>query len=149
MSLERAVRTSGRGRASRWSHALLSRSRHIPLRVKLVLLTCALVTGALISTGFAATNLLRHSLMNRVDSQLISASHLITPELPRRAGRGPGTGTGATPPASEGAPTATAGTASSTPCASTESTDTTTETRPRLPSPYRVRTRDTAGTPPG
>src|SRR5665213_2873766 len=93
MSLERAVRTSGRGRASRWSHALLSRSRHIPLRVKLVLLTCALVTGALISTGFAATNLLRHSLVNRVDNQLVSASQLISTDFGRRGQgfRGPGT----------------------------------------------------------
>jgi two-component system OmpR family sensor kinase len=62
-----------------------------------VLLTCALVTGALIATGFVATNLLRHSLMDRVDSQLTSASHLIsTSDFARgfRGGRAPGTGAG-------------------------------------------------------
>ena len=60
---------------NRWWRSLRTRARHVPLRIRLVLLTCVLVTGALISTGFAATNLLRHSLMNRVDSQLTSASH--------------------------------------------------------------------------
>ena len=72
----------------------------MPLRIRLVLLTCVLVTGALISTGFAATNLLRHSLMNRVDSQLTSASHQITSsDFARgfRGGRGPGPGLGAAP----------------------------------------------------
>ena len=70
----------------------------MPLRIRLVLLTCVLVTGALISTGFAATNLLRHSLMNRVDSQLTSASHLITSSDVARGFRGsrvPGAGLGA------------------------------------------------------
>jgi two-component system OmpR family sensor kinase len=73
--------------------SLTARARRVPLRIRLVLLTCALVTGALISTGFAATNLLRHSLMDRVDSQLTSASHQIsTSDFARgfRGGRAPG-----------------------------------------------------------
>jgi two-component system OmpR family sensor kinase len=82
---------------NRWWHSLTARARQVPLRIRLVLLTCALVTGALISTGFAATNLLRHSLMDRVDSQLTSASHLInTSDFARgfRGGRAPGAGLG-------------------------------------------------------
>jgi two-component system OmpR family sensor kinase len=77
----------------RWWRSLTARARRVPLRIRLVLLTCALVTGALISTGFAATNLLRHSLMDRVDSQLTSASHQIsTSDFARgfRGGRAPG-----------------------------------------------------------
>jgi two-component system, OmpR family, sensor kinase len=143
MNTERSDPPGPPGRAGRWGQAVLSRTRHIPLRVKLVLLTCALVTGALISTGFAATNLLRHSLMNRVDSQLTSASHQITQEVPRRPGggrgfigNGAGSAAGAPPP-------------SGSSCASTNSTETATETRPRLPSPYWVRTSDNAGTPTG
>jgi len=72
----------------------------VPLRIRLVLLTCVLVTGALISTGFAATNLLRHSLMNRVDSQLTSASHEISSsDFARgfRGLRGPGASPGGPP----------------------------------------------------
>jgi two-component system, OmpR family, sensor kinase len=81
----------------RWWRSLTARARQVPLRIRLVLLTCALVTGALISTGFAATNLLRHSLMDRVDSQLTSASHEIsTSDAARgfRGGRAPGAGVG-------------------------------------------------------
>ena len=107
---------------NRWWQSVRTRARHVPLRIRLVLLTCVLVTGALISTGFAATNLLRHSLMNRVDSQLTSASHTITTsEVARgfRGGRVPGTGLGVPPaPGSagtttgdEGAPNAAAPTA--------------------------------------
>ena len=81
------------GRVVGWRRALAARSRRVPLRVRLVLLTCVLVTGALISTGFAATNLLRHSLVNRVDNQLVSASQLISTDFGRRGQgfRGPGT----------------------------------------------------------
>ena len=81
----------------RWWRSLTARARQVPLRLRLVFLTCALVTGALISTGFAATNLLRHSLMNRVDSQLTSASHQITSSEVARGFRGariPGAGLG-------------------------------------------------------
>jgi two-component system, OmpR family, sensor kinase len=88
---------------NRWRQSLRTRARQIPLRIRLVLLTCALVTGALIATGFVATNLLRHSLINRVDSQLTSASHLITTsDFARgfRGGRAPGGGPAA-PPAPE------------------------------------------------
>ncbi len=88
---------------SRWWRSLRTRARRVPLRIRLVLLTCVLVTGALISTGFAATNLLRHSLMNRVDSQLTSASHEITSSDFARGFRGlhgPGAGPGG-PPTSE------------------------------------------------
>jgi two-component system, OmpR family, sensor kinase len=83
---------------NRWWRSLTARARQVPLRIRLVLLTCALVTGALISTGFAATNLLRHSLMDRVDSQLTSASQQITSsDFVRgfRGGRAPGAGLGA------------------------------------------------------
>lgn len=85
---------------NRWWRSLTARARRVPLRIRLVLLTCALVTGALISTGFVATNLLRHSLVNRVDSQLTSASHLIaTSDVARgfRGSRVPGGGLGAPP----------------------------------------------------
>ena len=88
---------------SRWWRSLRTRARRVPLRIRLVLLTCVLVTGALISTGFAATNLLRHSLMNRVDGQLTSASHEISSsDFARgfRGLRGPGAGLGG-PPTSE------------------------------------------------
>ncbi len=90
----------------RWQ-SLRTRARHVPLRIRLVFLTCVLVTGALISTGFVATNLLRHSLMNRVDSQLTSASHTITTSEVARGFRGarvPGAGLGA-PPAPGGGST--------------------------------------------
>jgi two-component system, OmpR family, sensor kinase len=95
---------------NRWWRSLTARARQVPLRIRLVLLTCALVTGALISTGFAATNLLRHSLMDRVDSQLTSASHQITTsDFARgfRGGRPPGTGLGTpgAPGTTTGAPT--------------------------------------------
>jgi len=132
-----------------WLRSLLTRSRQMPLRVKLVLLTCALVTGALISTGFAATNLLRHSLMNRVDSQLSSASHTLNDEVPRRLGglRGQppvaGSATSGTP--DDGAPAA----SPPNPCAATNATDTTTQTRPRLPSEYFFQTNDATGLPTG
>ena len=82
---------------NRWWRSLRTRARRVPLRIRLVLLTCVLVTGALIATGFVATNLLRHSLINRVDSQLTSASHLITTSDYARGFRGPrapGTGSG-------------------------------------------------------
>ena len=133
----------------RWGRAIASRSRQVPLRVRLVLLTCALVTGALISTGFAATDLLRNSLMNRVDSQLISASHQLTDEVPRRLGgsRGPavpGSGT----PAASGQPDGTPpGGAAPASCATSNTTDTTTDARPRLPSPYYFQTSDNTGKP--
>ena len=67
-----AARPPGAGRP--WWRRVVHRSRHMPLRLKLVLLMCAVVSGALVSTGFAATTLLRHSLMNRVDSQLTTES---------------------------------------------------------------------------
>ena len=137
--------------------SLVTWSRHMPLRVKLVLLTCALVTGALISTGFAATNLLRHSLMNRVDSQLTSASHQLTPEISGHipGSRGPGAfpGSGA-PIAGDSAPSdgtadpgsgATGGAASDASCASTGSTAATAATRRGLPSDYSVQTSDITG----
>jgi two-component system OmpR family sensor kinase len=83
---------------NRWWRSLTARARQVPLRIRLVLITCALVTGALISTGFAATNLLRHSLMDRVDSQLTSASHEISASDVARGFRGggrvPGAGVG-------------------------------------------------------
>lgn len=95
----------------RWWRSLTTRARRVPLRIRLVLLTCALVTGALISTGFVATNLLRHSLMNRVDTQLTSASHLITTSDVARGFRGggriPGSGLGG--PGAPGAPGTTTG----------------------------------------
>ncbi|HEY0869461.1 MAG TPA: HAMP domain-containing sensor histidine kinase [Acidothermaceae bacterium] len=140
----------------RWGRAIAARSRQVPLRVRLVLLTCALVTGALISTGFAATDLLRNSLMNRVDSQLISASHQLTDEVPRRLGgsRGPtAPGAGATVPAIPAVGGQADGDApgGSAPvsCAATNTTDSTTDTRPRLPSPYYFQTSDNAGNPTG
>jgi two-component system OmpR family sensor kinase len=92
----------------RWWRSLSARARQVPLRIRLVLITCALVTGALISTGFAATHLLRHSLMDRVDSQLTSASHQIsTSDYARgfRGPRGPGAATGT--PGATGAATGT------------------------------------------
>jgi len=65
-----------------------------------------LVTGALIATGFVATNLLRHSLINRVDGQLTSASHLITTSDYARGFRGPrAPGSGAGGPGSTGTTT--------------------------------------------
>jgi two-component system OmpR family sensor kinase len=137
-----------------WLRSLLTRTRHMPLRVKLVLLTCALVTGALISTGFAATSLLRHSLMNRVDSQLSSASHTLNEEVPRRLGglRGQppvsGTPTGGTP--ANGTPdNAAAAGSPPNPCTASNSTDTSTQTRPRLPSEYFFQTSDATGLPTG
>jgi len=145
----------------KWLRSLVSRSRHIPLRVKLVLLTCALVTGALISTGFAATDLLRHSLMNRVDTQLTSASQQITPEIsghiPGSRGPGafpgsgaPGAGTDGAPPdgtagAVSGATGDSAGGTSNASCASTVSAASTTATRRGLPSDYSVQTSDLTG----
>jgi two-component system OmpR family sensor kinase len=136
--------------AARWGRALASRSRQVPLRVRLVLLTCALVTGALISTGFAATDLLRNSLMNRVDSQLISASHTLTDEVPRRLGgsRGPAA-PGSAVPAVGGQPDGGAPGDTPASCATSNTTASTTDTRPRLPSPYYVQTSDTAGNPTG
>jgi two-component system OmpR family sensor kinase len=93
----------------RWWRSLTARARRVPLRIRLVILTCALVTGALISTGFAATSLLRHSLMDRVDSQLISASHEISASDVARGfrggGRAPGAGLGT--PGSTGTTTGT------------------------------------------
>jgi two-component system, OmpR family, sensor kinase len=62
------------GASGPWWRKVIHRSRHMPLRLKLVLLMCAVVSGALVSTGFAATTLLRHSLINRVDSQLTTES---------------------------------------------------------------------------
>ncbi|HEY0487507.1 MAG TPA: HAMP domain-containing sensor histidine kinase [Mycobacteriales bacterium] len=50
--------------------ALLDLPRRIPLRVKLVAITVVLVTAALGVTAFAATTLLRTSMLQRVDSQL-------------------------------------------------------------------------------
>ena len=96
------------GRLVHWWRAMAARTRRVPLRIRLVLLTCALVTGALISTGFAATNLLRHSLINRVDNQLVSASQQISNDFGRRGPgfRGSGTvtlGNGSTPGAAPGA----------------------------------------------
>ena len=65
-----------------------------------------LVTGALIATGFVATNLLRHYLINRVDGQLTSASHLITTSDYARGFRGPrAPGSGAGGPGSTGTTT--------------------------------------------
>jgi signal transduction histidine kinase len=140
------------GRLRRWWHSLINRSHQVPLRIRLVLLTCALVTGALISTGFAATDLLRNSLMNRVDSQLISASHQLTDEVPRRLGgpRGP-TAPGSAVPAVGGQPDGAPPSGSSpASCATTNTTtDSTTDTRPRLPSPYYFQTSDNAGNPTG
>ena len=96
---------------NRWRRSLTTRARQVPLRIRLVALTCALVTGALISTGFAATSLLRHSLMDRVDSQLTSASHEISTSDFARGFRGrapgaaPGTGAaGTTTGATTGTP---------------------------------------------
>jgi signal transduction histidine kinase len=141
----------------RWGRAIASRSRQVPLRVRLVLLTCALVTGALISTGFAATDLLRNSLMNRVDSQLISASQQLTDQVPRRLGgsRGPAA-PGSTTPAAGGQPDgdapggSTPGGSTPASCATSNTTaSTTTDTRPRLPSPYYFQTSDNAGNPTG
>jgi len=93
---------------NRWWRSVRTRARRVPLRIRLVFLTCVLVTGALIATGFVATNLLRHSLINRVDGQLTSASHLITtsdyargfrgPRAPGSGAGGPGTTTGAGAP---------------------------------------------------
>jgi two-component system, OmpR family, sensor kinase len=160
---------AGGGRLPRWWRSLVARSHQVPLRIRLVLLTCALVTGALISTGFAATDLLRHSLMNRVDSQLTSASHEITDNLdfvgrgrggraPGTGGTGPGTTTGVAAPgsgtASPGAPGAIAppageGTAAPPPaCPTTGTTNETTASRlqPRLPSDYWVQFNNVAGT---
>jgi two-component system, OmpR family, sensor kinase len=141
----------------RW-RALTARPRHIPLRVKLVLLMCALVTGALTSTGFAATTLLRHSLMNRVDEQLTTASHQIADEVARHA---PGSRFGAggalpgTTQPNSGTPIAAPD--SSTPanppadpvlppsCAGVRTNDQTAETR--LPSDYFVQVSDSTGVP--
>jgi two-component system, OmpR family, sensor kinase len=86
----------------RWRRAIAARSRRVPLRIRLVLLTCVLSTGALVATGFAATNLLQHSLINRVDNQLLAGSPQISSNFGRRGAgfRGPGTvqlGTGTTP----------------------------------------------------
>jgi two-component system OmpR family sensor kinase len=146
----------------RW-RALVARSRHVPLRVKLVLLMCALVTGALISTGFAATTLLRHSLMNRVDDQLTTASRTIADEVARHGPGGrfdPGGSLPGTTAPNSGTPTAgtpIAAPDSSTPekppadavlppsCAGIRTTDQTTETR--LPSDYFVQVSDLAGVP--
>ncbi|HEY3925957.1 MAG TPA: HAMP domain-containing sensor histidine kinase [Acidothermaceae bacterium] len=138
-------------RVPKWVRAVATRSRHVPLRVRLVLLTCALVTGALISTGFAATDLLRNSLMNRVDSQLVSASQTLTNEVPRRLGgsRGPAV-PGGTAPAANGEPGGAPLTGeSAAACATTNTAASATDTRPRLPSPYYVQTSDTAGNPTG
>jgi two-component system OmpR family sensor kinase len=133
-----------------------------------VLLTCALVTGALVATGFAATDLLRHSLVNRVDSQLVAASQLINQQ--RRTfglrGEGPTGQAPGTVPDAVGAPGATgAGTgnpevpakASAKTCSAVGTTgvgtsasaDGTLGTRPRLPSDYWEQTSDAAGTPTG
>jgi len=164
------------GRLGRWWRAASTRTRRVPLRIRLVLLTCMLVTGALISTGFAATNLLRHSLTNRVDNQLVSASQLISSDFGRRGQgfRGPGTvnlGSGSvpgtTPGTTPGTGTATPGTGAPrgglflgaagnpalTACPSasgtTPSTTTTADARPipRLPSDYWVQTSDRNGVP--
>ncbi len=159
------------GRVVGWRRALAARSRRVPLRVRLVLLTCVLVTGALISTGFAATNLLRHSLVNRVDSQLLSASQQISSDFGRRGPgfRSPGAanpGAGSTPtttsdvgglaagPGGErslfpGAGGNTALTACPSASGTTPATTSTTETRPtpRLPSPYWEQTSDRNGVP--
>ncbi|HTC68718.1 MAG TPA: hypothetical protein VK662_04060, partial [Acidothermaceae bacterium] len=149
MTAEPVAEGTRRPFARRWGSAVAARSRQVPLRVRLVLLTCALVTGALISTGFAATDLLRNSLMNRVDSQLISASHELTDQVPRRlaGSRGPGV-PGSTTPAAGGQPGGeTPGGNTPVSCATTNTTDTTTDTRPRLPSPYYFQTSDNAGVP--
>jgi two-component system OmpR family sensor kinase len=153
---------------NRWWRSLTARARQVPLRIRLVLLTCALVTGALISTGFAATNLLRHSLMNRVDSQLTSASHQIASSDVARGFRGsrvPGAGLGA--PAAPGATGTTAGNdapnaaaptgaapaagaaAPAPACGTDDTADTTTaarQSRLPLPSDYWVRFNNAAGT---
>jgi two-component system OmpR family sensor kinase len=128
---------------NRWWRSLTTRARQVPLRIRLVALTCALVTGALISTGFAATSLLRHSLMDRVDSQLTSASRQIsTSDFARgfRGGRAPGAGgpgalgttgttTGAIAP-NAAAPTAAAPTAAPPSAASAPTTTPGSGTRP-------------------
>ncbi|OBK48463.1 sensor histidine kinase [Mycobacterium kubicae] len=50
------------------------RSRGIPLRVGLVAATLLLVLCGLLASGVAVTSILRHSLINRVDSTLLDAS---------------------------------------------------------------------------
>ena len=157
----------------RWWRSLTARARQVPLRIRLVLLTCALVTGALISTGFAATNLLRHSLMDRVDSQLTSASHEIsTSDAARgfRGGRAPGAGVGtpgatgttagtptgifapSTVPPGAAAPSASAPATrpaappSCTAASATDPTATTRRTLLPLPSDYLVQLSNAAGT---
>jgi two-component system OmpR family sensor kinase len=109
------------------------------------------MTGALISTGFAATDLLRHSLMNRVDSQLISASHQLSDEVPRRPGGFRGLNTpGPAVPAVGGQPGGELPPGNSpASCATSNTTASTTDTRPRLPSPYYEQTSDNAGKPTG
>jgi two-component system OmpR family sensor kinase len=156
----------------RWWRSLKARARQVPLRIRLVFLTCALVTGALISTGFAATNLLRHSLMDRVDSQLTSASHEIsTSDFARgfRGGRAPGAAVGApgatgttagtptgifapnaVPPgaAAPSAPAAGTRPAAQPACATATAADPTATTRRTLlplPSDYLVQFRSSAG----
>ena len=60
-----------------------------PLRVQIVAALLALVTLALVVTGVAATTALRGYLVDRVDSQLVSAAEplLSRPEGPRRFDR--------------------------------------------------------------
>src|SRR5450432_4011403 len=103
--------------------------------------------------------------MNRVDTQLTSASQQITPEIsghiPGSRGPGafpgsgaPGAGTDGAPPdgtagAVSGATGDSAGGTSNASCASTVSAASTTATRPRLPSEYFFQTNDVTGLPTG
>jgi two-component system OmpR family sensor kinase len=115
----------------------------MPLRLKLVLLMCAVVSGALVSTGFAATTLLRHSLMNRVDGQLTTESAQQV-GLVNRIGsdglRPQGGHPQGFPPPNPSEPGS---------CSTSTSTTSATETRARLPSDYWVLTSDKAGKPTG
>jgi two-component system, OmpR family, sensor kinase len=57
--------------------------RGLPLRIGLVAATLVLVTCGLVTSGVAVTSILRHSLISRIDSNLLEASHSWA-QAPRR-----------------------------------------------------------------
>ena len=134
-----------------WWRRVVHRSRHMPLRLKLVLLMCAVVSGALVSTGFAANTLLRHSLINRVDSQLTTESAQQVAFLANRgAGEGRREPNGRPlgipiPNPSEPGSCSTSDAASAGTATTPGTTTTGTAARPPLPSDYFVQMSDASG----